>query len=117
MYCHNFQRPLQLFYLSHGDSQTIRHCCQCVSVSCRSRRMSQQVLRRAQIAGRGVDGRAKGVQEVVWPKLGRPGRVVSEALIAPVRGLSVRQAAKQLGVSQATAYRWMFQKTPRDRED
>ncbi|HAK55572.1 MAG TPA: hypothetical protein DCP38_08835 [Acidobacteria bacterium] len=37
--------------------------------------------------------------------------------MAPVRGLSVRKAAKRLGVSPATAYRWMFQKTSRDRED
>jgi excisionase family DNA binding protein len=28
-----------------------------------------------------------------------------------VRGLSVREAAKQLGVSPATAHRWLSQKT------
>jgi DNA invertase Pin-like site-specific DNA recombinase len=40
-------------------------------------------------------------------RLGRPRRVVAEALLAPVRGLSVRQAAAKLGVSTATAHRWL----------
>ena len=33
------------------------------------------------------------------------------ATLAPVRGLSVREAAKRLGVSPTTAYRWLFRKT------
>jgi len=49
-------------------------------------------LRRAQAQGR---------------RLGRPRRVVSPALLEPVRGLSVRQAAAKLGVSVATAHRWL----------
>src|SRR5262245_8711456 len=42
-------------------------------------------------------------------KLGRPERRVSEAVLASVRGLSVRAAAAKLGVSPATAYRWLKQ--------
>ena len=49
--------------------------------------------------------------------LGRPRKSVPEATIAAVRGLSVREAAKRLGVSPATAYRWMFQKTSADPYD
>ena len=70
---------------------------------------------RARIAERVKAGLARARKQ--GKKLGRPEKTVSEALIAPVRGLSVRQAAKQLGVSPATAYRWMFQKTSRNRED
>jgi DNA invertase Pin-like site-specific DNA recombinase len=40
-------------------------------------------------------------------RLGRPRRLVPDGLLEPVRGLSVRQAALKLGVSAATAYRWM----------
>jgi DNA invertase Pin-like site-specific DNA recombinase len=40
-------------------------------------------------------------------RLGRPRHVVLESRLAPVRGLSVRQAATRLGVSAATAHRWM----------
>jgi DNA invertase Pin-like site-specific DNA recombinase len=45
-------------------------------------------------------------------KLGRPERVVPESVLAPVRGLPVREAAKRLGVSAATAHRWLSQKSP-----
>jgi DNA invertase Pin-like site-specific DNA recombinase len=38
-------------------------------------------------------------------RLGRPRRVLPSDLMATVRGQSVRQAAKQLGVSPATAHR------------
>ncbi len=44
-------------------------------------------------------------------RLGRPERRVSEAILAPVRGLSIRQAAARLGVSPATAHRWLSRKT------
>src|SRR5688500_18295611 len=44
-------------------------------------------------------------------RLGRPERVVSEVVLAPVRGLPVREAARRLGVSPATAHRWLSQKT------
>jgi len=40
-------------------------------------------------------------------RLGRPRRLVPKALLEPVRGLSVRQAAEKLGVSAATAHRWL----------
>ena len=40
-------------------------------------------------------------------RLGRPERQVPESVVAPVRGLSVREAAKRLGVSTATAHRWL----------
>ena len=40
-------------------------------------------------------------------RFGRRERVVPEATLAPVRGLSVREAAKRLGVSPATAHRWL----------
>ena len=40
-------------------------------------------------------------------RLGRPRRVVPESKLDPVRGLSVRQAAERLGVSAATAHRWL----------
>jgi DNA invertase Pin-like site-specific DNA recombinase len=40
-------------------------------------------------------------------RLGRPIRIVPESRLAPVRGLSVRQAAARLGVSAATAHRWL----------
>ena len=43
-------------------------------------------------------------------RFGRPERMVPETILAPVRGLSVREAAKRLGVSPATAHRWLSQK-------
>jgi DNA invertase Pin-like site-specific DNA recombinase len=45
-------------------------------------------------------------------KLGRPRRSMDEARLAPVRGLPVREAAERLGVSAATAHRWLSQKSP-----
>lgn len=44
-------------------------------------------------------------------RLGRPSKEVDPALLAPVRGLPVREAARRLGVSRATAHRWLSQKT------
>jgi DNA invertase Pin-like site-specific DNA recombinase len=44
--------------------------------------------------------------------LGRPRQSPAEALLEPVRGLSMRAAAARLGVSPATAHRWLSQKTP-----
>ncbi len=44
-------------------------------------------------------------------RLGRPERLPDERLAA-VRGLSVREAARSLGISAATAHRWLSQKTP-----
>lgn len=43
-------------------------------------------------------------------RFGRPQKAIPEATLAPVRGLSVRDAAKRLGVSPATAHRWLSQK-------
>ena len=40
-------------------------------------------------------------------RFGRPEREVPEELLAPVRGLSVGEAAKRLGVSPATAHHWL----------
>lgn len=44
-------------------------------------------------------------------RFGRPERHVAEEILAPVRGLSVREAAKRLGVSPATAHRWLSRKS------
>jgi DNA invertase Pin-like site-specific DNA recombinase len=44
-------------------------------------------------------------------RLGRPRRQVEDSLLAPVRGLPVREAARRLGVSPATAHRWLSRKT------
>jgi len=44
-------------------------------------------------------------------RLGRPERHISEDVLAPVRGMSVRQAAARLGVSPATAHRWLSQES------
>jgi DNA invertase Pin-like site-specific DNA recombinase len=45
-------------------------------------------------------------------RLGRPERHVSDETLAPVRGLSMRAAAARLGVSPATAHRWLSHKSP-----
>ncbi len=66
---------------------------------------------RARIAERVRAGLARAKKQ--GRKLGRPQRPVPEAVLAPVRGLSVREAARQLGVSPATAHRWLSQKTSR----
>ena len=44
-------------------------------------------------------------------RLGRPERHIPESLLAPVRGLPIREAARRLGVSSATAHRWLSRKT------
>jgi DNA invertase Pin-like site-specific DNA recombinase len=44
-------------------------------------------------------------------QVGRPERHVPESTLAPVRGLPIREAARRLGVSPATAHRWLSQKT------
>jgi len=44
-------------------------------------------------------------------RLGRPEKRVPEAILAPVRGLPIREAARRLEVSPATAHRWLSQKT------
>ena len=64
---------------------------------------------RARIAERVTAGLARARRQ--GTRLGRPEKVVSEAILSPVRGLPVREAATQLGVSRATAYRWLSQKT------
>jgi len=38
-------------------------------------------------------------------------RIAERGVLAPVRGLPVREAAARLGVSPATAHRWLSQKT------
>ncbi len=66
---------------------------------------------RARIAERVRAGLARAKKQ--GRRLGRPQRPVPEAVLAPVRGLSVREAARRLGVSPATAHRWLSQKTSR----
>ena len=44
-------------------------------------------------------------------RLGRPERQIPEERLAAVRGLPVREAAKRLGVSPATAHRWLSHKS------
>ena len=44
-------------------------------------------------------------------RLGRPERQTPESILRPVRGLSVREAARRLGGSPATAPRWLSHKT------
>lgn len=66
---------------------------------------------RARIAERVTAGLARAKKQ--GKKLGRPEKAVPEALIAPVRGLSVREAAKELGVSRSTAQRWLTKATRR----
>jgi putative DNA-invertase from lambdoid prophage Rac len=44
-------------------------------------------------------------------RLGRPERQTPESVLAPVRGMPIREAARRLGVSPATAHRWLSQKT------
>ena len=65
---------------------------------------------RARIAERVTAGLARAWQQ--GRRLGRPERIVAESLLAPVRGLPVREAARRLNISPTTAYRWLFQKTP-----
>jgi DNA invertase Pin-like site-specific DNA recombinase len=60
---------------------------------------------RSRIAERVMAGLARARAQ--GTKLGRPKRVVAESVLASVRGLSGRQAAVQLGVSAATAHRWL----------
>ena len=43
-------------------------------------------------------------------RFGRPERYIPEAILTPVRGLSMRQAAVKLGVAPSTAHRWLFEK-------
>jgi DNA invertase Pin-like site-specific DNA recombinase len=40
-------------------------------------------------------------------RLGRPEKRIPEERLSPVRGLPLREAAKQLGVSRSTAHRWL----------
>jgi DNA invertase Pin-like site-specific DNA recombinase len=60
---------------------------------------------RSRIAERVMAGLARARAQ--GTRLGRPKRVVAESVLAPVRGLSVRLAAVTLGVSRATAHRWL----------
>ena len=64
---------------------------------------------RARIAERVTAGLARARKQ--GKQLRRPEKVVSEAILTPVRGLPVREAAKKLGISAATAHRWLSQKT------
>ncbi len=70
---------------------------------------------RARIAERVAAGLARARRN--GTRLGRPEKVVSEGVLAPVRGLPIREAARRLGVSHTTAHRWLFQKTSPDPSD
>ncbi len=70
---------------------------------------------RARIAERVAAGLARARRN--GTRLGRPEKVVSETVLAPVRGLPIREAARRLGVSPTTAHRWLFQKTSPDPSD
>ena len=65
---------------------------------------------RARIAERVAAGLARARRN--GTRLGRPEKHVPESVLGSVRGLSVREAARRLGVSPATAHRWLSQKTP-----
>lgn len=60
---------------------------------------------RARIAERVRAGLARAKRHGV--RLGRPVDTVPRDRLAVVAGLSVRQAAKALGVSRSTAQRWL----------
>ena len=60
---------------------------------------------RARIAERVTAGLARARRQ--GKRLGRREKVVPERVLAPVRGLSVRQASEILGVSKSTAQRWL----------
>ena len=65
---------------------------------------------RARIAERVKAGLARARRQ--GKKLGRPERRVPESVLAPLRSLPVREAAKRLGVSPTTAHRWLCQTPP-----
>ena len=60
---------------------------------------------RARIAERVKAGLARARRN--GQRLGRPEQVLPEARLVAVQGLSVRAAAKRLGVSRSTAHRWL----------
>ena len=64
---------------------------------------------RCRIAERVAAGLARARRE--GTRLGRPEKRIPERILAPVRGLSVRQASKILGVSKTTAQRWLSRAT------
>ncbi len=64
---------------------------------------------KARIAERVAAGLARARRD--GTRLGRPEKHVPERILAPVRGLSVRQASEILGVSKTTAQRWLSRVT------
>ncbi len=60
---------------------------------------------KARIAERVAAGLARARRN--GTRLGRPEKHVPERVLAPVRGLPIREAARRLGVSSTTAYRWL----------
>ncbi len=60
---------------------------------------------RGRIAERVAAGLARARRN--GTRLGRPEKHVPERVLAPVRGLPIREAARRLGVSSTTAYRWL----------
>ncbi len=64
---------------------------------------------KARIAERVAAGLARARRN--GTRLGRPEKRIPERILAPVRGLSVRQASEILGVSKTTAQRWLSRAT------
>ena len=64
---------------------------------------------RARIAERVAAGLARARRD--GTRLGRPEKRIPERVLAPVRGLSMRQAGEILGVSKSTAQRWLARST------
>ena len=64
---------------------------------------------RARIAERVQAGLARARRD--GTRLGRPAKRIPERVLAPVRGLSMRQAGEILGVSKSTAQRWLARST------
>ena len=64
---------------------------------------------RERIRERVMAGLARARRE--GKRLGRPEKIVPESVLAPVRGLPIREAARRLGVSPTTAFRWLSRKT------
>ena len=60
---------------------------------------------RARIAERVTAGLAQARRN--GTRLGRPRKRIPERVLAPVRGLPIREAARRLGVSRSTAHRWL----------
>jgi hypothetical protein len=55
----------------------------------------------------GIEMGADGFVAMVCIEIDEIDVAIIESVLAPLRGLSLRQAAEKLGVSTATAHRWL----------